>query len=115
MESLQKQCGTTSASHHMLPRPLLVLGEDRPADVVRIPDTAAGDRPDRPRRRQTRVNAARETTEELDSFQRARRATPEHEIGGRLPTDRLPPAYYPVRGLEIGCLRDPGHETHPLV
>src|SRR5256885_1728075 len=99
----------------MLPRPLLVLGEDRPADVVRIPDTAAGDRPDRPRGRQTRVNAARETTEELDSFQRAGRATPEHEIGGRLSTDRLPPAQDPVRGLEIGCLRDPGHETHPIV
>src|SRR3989442_734052 len=98
-----------------MPSGLPALGEDGPADVVRIPNAAACDRPDGPGGRQTRMNAPPETTEELNSFQRAGRAPPEDEFGRWHSTDRLPPGQDPVGGLEIGCRRNLGHEPHPLV
>src|SRR3989449_7490244 len=115
IEVRQEQRRAASAAHRVHPRLLPVLGEDGPSDVVCIPNAAARDRPNRPSRRQTRVDAPPETTEVLDSFQRTGRTPPEGEFGGRHSTDRLPPAQDPVRGLEIGCLRNPGHEPHPLV
>src|SRR2546426_11732079 len=90
-------------------------GEDGPSDVVCIPNAAARDRPNRPGGRQTRMNALCDTTEVLDSFQRTGRTPPEGEFGGRHSTDRLPPGQDPVRGLEVGCFRNPGHEPQPLV
>src|SRR5207249_10753625 len=54
-------------------------------------------------------------TEELDSFQRTGRTPPEREFGGRHSTDRLPPGQDPVRGLEVGCLRNPSHEPQPFL
>src|SRR5712691_553926 len=114
IEVRQEQRGTASAAHSVLPRLLAVLGEDGPADVVRIPNAAAGDGPNRPCGRQTRMNEPYETTEELDSCQRTGRTTPEGQFGGRHSTDRLPPGQDPVRGLEVGCFRNPGHKPQPL-
>src|SRR5437899_3527476 len=115
IEVLEQQGGTPSAAQRVMPSRLAVLREYGPADVVRIPNAAACDRPDRPGGRQTRMNAPPETTEELNSFQRAGRATPEDELGGGHSTDRLPPGQDPVGGLEVGCRRDLGHEPHPIV
>src|SRR5438445_3806481 len=115
IEVLEEQRGAPSAAQRVMPSRLAVLREDGPADVVRIPNAAACDRPDRPGGRQTRMNAPPETTEELNSFQRAGRAPPEDEFGRWHSTDRLPPGQDPVGGLEIGCRRNLGHEPHPLV
>src|SRR5439155_15069364 len=57
IEVRQEQCGTASASDRVLPRVLPVLREDGPADVIGIPNAAAGDGANRPGGRQARVKA----------------------------------------------------------